>query len=61
MSAQPFTDAQTIAAIERLPRGDLRILERLFPHIARVPTVNELETTTYDVIDAAASIPVISN
>ncbi len=64
MSAQPFTDAQAIAsmaAIERLARGNLRLLERLFPQIARVPKVNELETITDDVIEAAASIPVISN
>ena len=31
-----FTDAQAIAAIERITRGNFRFLERLFPQIARV-------------------------
>ena len=56
-----FTDAQAIAAIERITRGNFRLLERLFPQIARVLKINELETITDDVIEAAASILVIGN
>lgn len=55
------TDAQAIAAIERITRGNFRLLERLFPQIARVLKINELETITDDVIEAAASILVIGN
>lgn len=56
-----FTDAQAIAAIERITRGNFRLLERLFPQIARVLKINQLETITDDVIEAAASILVIGN
>ncbi len=56
-----FTDAQAIAAIERITRGNFRLLERLFPQIARVLTVNQLEAITDDVIEAAASILVIGS
>ncbi|MDN4507811.1 AAA family ATPase [Dietzia kunjamensis] len=56
-----FTDAQAIAAIERITRGNFRLLERLFPQITRVLRINQLETITDDVIEAAASILVIGN
>jgi DNA transposition AAA+ family ATPase len=56
-----FTDAQAIAAIERITRGNFRLLERLFPQIVRVLRINQLETITDDVIEAAASILVIGN
>ena len=56
-----FTDAQAIAAIERITRGNFRLLERLFPQVARVLKINDLETITDDVIEAAASILVIGN
>ena len=56
-----FTDAQAIAAIERITRGNFRLLERLFPQISRVLKINQLEAITDDVIEAAASILVIGN
>ena len=56
---EDFTDAQAIAAIERITRGNFRLLERLFPQIARVLKINELETITDDVVEAAASVLVI--
>lgn len=56
-----FTDAQAIAAVERITRGNFRLLERLFPQITRVLRINQLETITDDVIEAAASILVIGN
>lgn len=56
-----FTDAQAIAAIERITRGNFRLLERLFPQISRVLKINQLDTITDDVIEAAASILVIGN
>ncbi|PVW02969.1 ATP-binding protein [Microbacterium sp. Gd 4-13] len=54
-----FTDAQAIAAIERITRGNFRLLERLFPQIARVLKINQLDAITDDVVEAAASILVI--
>lgn len=38
-----FTDAQAIAAIARITRGNFRLLERLFPQIQRVLKINELD------------------
>jgi len=54
-----FTDAQAIAAITRVTRGNFRLLERLFPQIERVLKINELHTITNDVIEAAQSTLVI--
>ena len=56
-----FTDAQAIAAIERITRGNFPLLERLSPQINRVLKINQLDTITDDVIEAAASILVIGN
>lgn len=56
-----FTDAQAIAAIERITRGNSLLLKRLFPQIVRVLKSSQLETITDDVIEAAASILVIGN
>ena len=61
LDPEDFTDAQAIAAIERITRGNFPLLERLFPQIARVLKINGLETITDDVIEAAASILVIGN
>ena len=47
------TDAQAIAAISRITRGNFRLLERLFPQINRVLKINQLETITDDVVEAA--------
>ena len=54
-----FTDAQAIAAIARVTRGNFRLLERLIPQIQRVLKINELDTITNDVIEAAQSTLVI--
>lgn len=48
-----FTDAQAVAAIERITRGNFRL--------NRVLKINQLDTITDDVIEAAASILVIGN
>ena len=49
-----------IAAIERITRGNFRLLERLFPQIGRVLKINQLDTITDDVIEAAASTLITS-
>ena len=56
---EDFTDAQAIAAVEPITWGNFRLLERLFPQIARILKINELETITDDLIEAAASTLVI--
>lgn len=59
LNPDDFTDAQAVAAIERITRGNFRLLERLFPQIKRVLAINELEAITDDVVEAAASVLVI--
>ncbi|MFS0731896.1 AAA family ATPase [Microbacterium sp. 1P10UB] len=61
LDPEDFTDAQAVGAIERISRGNFRLLERLFPQIARVLKINQLETITDDVVEAAASILVIGD
>ena len=61
LDPEDFTDAQAIAAITRITRGNFRLLERLFPQIQRVLKINELDTITNDVIEAAQSTLVIGN
>ena len=59
LNPDDFTNAQAVAAIERITRGNFRLLERLFPQINRVLKINQLETITDDVVEAAASTLVI--
>ena len=59
MFSDVTSGAQATAAIERITRGNFRLLERLFPQIARVLKINDLETITDDVIEAAVSTLVI--
>lgn len=59
LDPEDFTDAQALATIARLTRGNFRLLERLFPQVERILKINELETITNDVIEAAASTLVV--
>src|SRR5699024_5876728 len=52
-----FTDAQAIAAIARITRGNFRLLERLAPQDQRVLKHNELGASTNHDIEAAQSTP----
>lgn len=54
-----FTDHQAITAIQRITRGNFRLIDRLFKQIKRVLKINELSTITEDVIEAARSTLVI--
>jgi DNA transposition AAA+ family ATPase len=54
-----FTDQQAITAIDRITRGNFRLLDRLFTQVDRVLRINDLNTITEDVIEAARSTLVI--
>ncbi|QYM77343.1 AAA family ATPase [Leucobacter luti] len=59
LDPEDFTDAHAIVAVDRITRGNFRFLERLFPQIPRILKINELETITDEVIEAAVSTLVI--
>ena len=54
-----YTDAQALAAIATTTRGNFRLLERLLAQIERVMKINDLNTVTNDVVEAARSTLVI--
>jgi DNA transposition AAA+ family ATPase len=59
LNPEDFTDAQAIAAVARVTRGNFRLIDRLFFQVERVMKINELSTITDDVIEAARSTLVI--
>ncbi|WP_308291972.1 AAA family ATPase [Pseudarthrobacter cellobiosi] len=59
LNPEDFTDAQAIAAVARITRGNIRLIDRLFTQVERVMKINELNTITDDVIEAARSTLVI--
>jgi DNA transposition AAA+ family ATPase len=54
-----FTDAEAMAAIIRITSGNFRLLQRLFAQIARVLQINQLQTVTKEVVEAARESLVI--
>lgn len=59
LDLEDFTDAQAVAAVSRITRGNFRLLHRLFTQIERVLKINGLSVITNDVIEAARSTLVI--
>lgn len=56
-----FTDAQAVAAVGRITRGNFRLIHRLFAQIQRVMRINDLTVITDDVIETARSTLVIGD
>ncbi len=56
-----FTDAQAVAAVGRITRGNFRLVHRLFVQIERVLRINDLTVITSDVVETARSTLVIGD
>lgn len=56
-----FTDSQAVATITRITGGNFRLLQRLFVQIERILRINELNSITAEVVEAARSILVIGD
>lgn len=61
LDPEDFTDAQAMADIARITRGNFRLVYRLFAQIERILKINNLHLITSDVIDAARSTLVIGD
>lgn len=48
-----FTDAEAIAAVARITNGNFRLIQRLFTQITRIRDINQLNSITKEVVEAA--------
>ncbi len=51
--AEDFTDQEAISAILRITGGNFRILHRLLMQIERILEINQMQTVTKEVVEAA--------
>ena len=61
LDPEDFTDAQALAAVVRITRGNFRLVHRLVVQIERVLKINDLNLITSDVVEAARSTLVIGD
>ena len=54
-----FTDQEAVAAMIRITAGNFRLLHRLLTQIGRILKVNELQTITQEIVEAARACLVI--
>ncbi len=59
LSADDFTDAESVAAIVRITGGNFRLIQRLFTQIERILQINTMRTVTKEVVEAARESMVI--
>ncbi|MFL5707032.1 MAG: hypothetical protein ACJ8AG_30060 [Ktedonobacteraceae bacterium] len=52
LQADDFTDAEAIATILRITRGNFRLMQRLLTQIERILQINERRTVTKEVVEA---------
>ena len=52
-------DAESVVSIVRITGGNFRLVERLMSQVARIMTINNLDTITPDAIEAAREVLVV--
>jgi DNA transposition AAA+ family ATPase len=58
-NSESFTDVEAMIAIMRITRGNFRLINRLFSQIKRLMAINQAETITAELVDAARECLVI--
>ncbi|MCH0447276.1 ATP-binding protein, partial [Enterococcus faecium] len=53
LKLEDFSDYEAITSIIKITKGNFRLLHRLFAQIHRILEINELNTITVDVVEAA--------
>ena len=53
VSSNDFTDKEAVAAIVRITKGNIRLLERLMMQVEHVLTANQLTVITKEVVETA--------
>ena len=52
-SSDDFTDKEAVAAILRITRGNIRLIERLMMQVEHVLVANQLQVVTQEVVETA--------
>ena len=53
------SDAESVVTIVRITGGNFRLVERLMNEVARIMTINNLDTITPDPVEAARDVLVV--
>ncbi len=53
LAPEDFTDAEAMAAVTRITRGNFRLVQRLFAQVDRILQINGLRTVSKEVVEAA--------